>query len=115
MATLEDYVTELVPVSEWAWWLYRVSYRDDYGNVLNLFLVSTDDQLDTEVEHHCPHDTCGSYIWAIMARASAPSQIWCPATLSEYPMSAQDAGERLARQLGFTSTTPVPAEFVVMD
>lgn len=115
MDTLEDYVTKLVPVSEWVWWLYRVSYRDDYGNVKNFFMVSTDTHLDSEVQDRWPNDTWSSYTWDIMARTTAPRQLWCSVLRRDYPESAWDAGERVAHSLGFTSTTPVPAEFLVMD
>lgn len=112
---MERHLTELVPVSEWVWWLYRVTYRNDSGNTQVHFLVSTDTHLDDEVQRRWPNDYLTSYTWDIMARASAPRQLWCSALRRQYPENAWDAGDRLATALGFNRMTPIPEEFLVMD
>ena len=115
MQRLEDFVTELIPVSEWVWWLYRITYRDDFGNTRVHFLVSTDQHLDDEVQRRWPNEYLSSYTWDIMARAKQPRQLWCNVLKRQYPEDAWDAGDRLAGELGITKMTPVPEEFLVMD
>lgn len=115
MQRLEDFVTELIPVSEWVWWLYRITWRNHLGETQVKFLVSTDTHLDDEVQRRWPSDHLSSYTWDIMARAKQPRQLWCNVLKRQYPEDAWEAGDRLATQLGITKMTPVPEEFLVMD
>jgi len=112
---MEQYLTELVPVSEWVWWLYRITYRDDFGNTRVHFLVSTDLHLDDEVQRRWPSDHLSSYTWDIMSRATPPRQLWCNALRRQYPEDPWTAGDRQAAAQNITKLTPIPEEFLVMD
>lgn len=115
MDTLEDYVTKLIPVSEWVWWLYRITYHGSDGDTRVRFLVSTDTHLDSEVQDRWPSDHLSSYTWDIMARAKPPRQLWCPILRREYPEDAWECGERQAAAMNINKLTPIPEEFLVMD
>ncbi len=115
MDTLEDCVTELVPVSEWVWWLYRITYHSSDGDTRVRFLVSTDTHLDLEVQDRWPSDHLSSYSWDVMARATAPRQLWCPILKRQYPEDAWESGDRQAAAMNINKLTPIPAKFLVMD
>lgn len=105
---MEEFITELVPVAEWEWWLWRVTYRSDFGDSQSFFVVSTEDHLDLEVEDRWPSDWFTEYTSEKMSRCAAPRTLWCAARRCRYPESAWDAGAREAARLGFQITDPQP-------
>jgi hypothetical protein len=97
---LEDFVTELVPVAEWEWWLWRVTWSNDRGQTLVQWCVNTDTHVEGEVQHRWPSDHWTWAVWEPVETCSAPKTLWCPALRREYPEDAWTAGERVAKQKG---------------
>ena len=97
---LEDFVTELVPVDEWEWWLWRVTWSNDRGETLVQWCVNTDTHVEGEVQHRWPSDYWTWAVWEPVETCSAPMTLWCPALRREYPEDAWTAGLRVAKQKG---------------
>lgn len=108
MDEFEDYMTPLVPVSEWEWWLWRVTFRTDFGQTRSMFVVSTEDFLDLEVQDRWPSEFFTSYTADQMSRCGAPRMLWCVARKCQYPEDPFTAGDREAARLGIQITDPVP-------
>jgi hypothetical protein len=94
---MEEYLAELVPVSEWKWWLWRVVWSDDQGNSKVLWCVSTETHIEEEVNRRWPSDSWTWCYWEPVQIATAPRTLWCPATRRNYPEDPWTAGERAAK------------------
>lgn len=99
MDDLEDYVAELVPVSEWEWWLWRVTWRSEQGQTKVMWCVSTETHIAGEIDRRWPSDHWLSCIWEPIDQVKAPRTLWCVARRCEYPEDAWTAGEREAAKL----------------
>lgn len=111
---MEEFLTELVPVAEWEWWLWRVTFRNDFGNSQAFFVVSTDDHLDLEIEDRWPSEWFTNCTIERMARCDAPRQLWCRARKCQYPEYAWDAGAREAARLGIQIADSQPEIYAEM-
>jgi hypothetical protein len=97
---LDQYLTNLIPVSEWVWWMWRVTWRDAQGRTKVLMCVSTDTHIESEVQDRWPSDAWIEATWEPIRTVSAPRTLWCPALRRTYPESAWTAGDREATGLG---------------
>lgn len=97
---LEDFVADLVPVNEWEWWLWRVTYNSDNGQTLSTWCVSTDTHVESEVQGRWPSDYWTWAVWEPVERCNAPLTLWCSALRREYPEDAFEAGKRVAELKG---------------
>lgn len=103
---LEQYTAKLVPVSEWNFYLYRVTYwrvdQDVHSPHKTKYLVSTDTHIDGEVQEAWPSDWYVSYTYEEVCEVQRPLQIGTihGCRISE---SAVTAGAREARAHGLTT------------
>jgi hypothetical protein len=95
---LEDLVAELVPVSEWEWFLWRVIWRNDFGQTKIMWCVSTETHIEGEIDRRWPSDYWKSCTWEPIEQVKQPKTLWCSALRREYPEDAWTAGEREAAQ-----------------
>lgn len=100
---MEDFVVTLVPVSEWAWYLYRVEYKllPDSPTTRTRYLVSTDAHIEHEVwaaDAGAPFD-CMYADWEIVKQVGRPQQVGVMYGL-RISETARSAGEREAKALG---------------
>lgn len=96
---LEEHLAELIPVDQWEWWLWRVTWSDQSGRTMVKWCVSTDAHIRSEVDDCWPSDHWVWCAWEPVEQVSAPKQLWCPALKRTYPESAWDAGDREAVRL----------------
>lgn len=97
---LEDFVANLVPVNKWEWWLWRVTWRNDFGQTLAMWCVSTETHVEGEIDRRWPSDYWKSCMWEPIDRCGAPLTLWCSALRREYPEDAFEAGKRVAELKG---------------
>lgn len=97
---MEEFLADLVPVSDWEWWLWRVTWRDDFGRTLVMWCVSTETHLEGEVDRRWPSEYWKTCTWEPIEVTTEPRRLWCPVRRCEYPEDAWDAGDRVAKKLG---------------
>ena len=101
---LEDYLTPLVPVSEWKWFLYRVDYfyrAEDTKPLCTRYFVSTDTHIDYEIQEHSPSGFWTRYQEVEICEVSRPRQVgWYRG--QRLDETAREAGLREARERGLT-------------
>jgi hypothetical protein len=104
MPDLNDFVTPLIPVAEWEWYLYRVSYQlePDGEEQMFKYIVSTPDHIHGEV---CEGDNWPNpaFKWASwgdgIEKVSRPRQVgqFYGCRIDE---SGWEAGRREAKKRG---------------
>ena len=101
---MDEYLTELIPVAEWEWWLWRVTWRNDFGQIKQMWCVSTETHIESEVDYRWPSDYWKTCTWEAVQKATEPKQLWCPVRRCEYPEDAWTAGDRVAKVLNLCIT-----------
>lgn len=98
-------VAQLIPVSEWEFYLYRVEYfyrADDEKPTWTKYLVSTDTHIDGEIQEYAPNDHWTRYMEHEIGVVRRPRQV---GTVHGMRMdeSAIEAGQREARARGLVA------------
>jgi hypothetical protein len=93
---MEDLLAQLIPVSEWEWWLWRVTWHNDSGQTMCMWCVSTETHIEGEIQHRWPSDYWKSCVWEPIEQVKAPRQLWCAARRCYYSEDAWNAGVREA-------------------
>lgn len=96
---LDDYITPLVPVSEWPWQLFRVTWHNTVTDTCRIMWnVSTDDHIHSDCQDRWPSDYWDQVHWEPVASVSEP-----PRRPSQYGVAHVDTwthGQREATKLG---------------
>jgi hypothetical protein len=96
----DEYLTTLIPVSEWVWNLYKVEFRDRFGQALKIaYLVgSCEGHITADCNDAAPSD-CEEYSWAVVKEnVPAPRTV---GRIHSMPLSESGwvAGRRMKEQL----------------
>jgi hypothetical protein len=96
---LDDYITPLVPVSEWPWQLFRITWYNKLTDTRRImWVVSTDDQVHSDCQDRWPSDYWDQVHWEAVASVNEP-----PRRPSQYGVAHVDVwahGQREATRLG---------------
>lgn len=101
---LEEHLAELIPVDQWEWWLWRVTWSDQSGRTMVKWCVSTENHIAGEIDRRWPSSYWISCIWEPIDQVKQPRQLWCAARHCHYPEDAWDAGDREAARLQLKET-----------
>jgi hypothetical protein len=93
---MEELLANLVPVDQWEWWLWRVTWRDDSGQTRCMWCVSTETHIAGEIDRRWPSSYWTSCTWEPVEQVKAPKTLWCSALRRKYPEDAWHAGAREA-------------------
>ena len=97
---LDDYITPLMPVSEWPWQLFRVTWYNTASDTRReMWVVSTDSAIHDDCQDRWPSDYWDQVWWDAVANVKEP-----PRRPSQYGVAHVDTwehGKKEAALLGF--------------
>ena len=98
MSTLDDYMADLIPVSEWPWALFRITWwaRDKTQSKV-LWLVDTQDSMWDSVQDRWPSDYWMSFDYEMIQRCKEPTRL--PSRNGVLHVDCWEHGLKLATQL----------------
>lgn len=96
---MKEYLAKLVPVDQWEWWLWRVTWHDICGRTMTRWCVSTETHVEGEIDLRWPSSYWINCTWEAVAQVRKPRKLWCPARQCHYPEDAWTFGDREAARL----------------
>lgn len=106
---MEEYLTPLMPVSEWPWALYQIVFSenetDPLGRTLELYVISTDTHLDSTVQERWPSSQFNWYQSELVDYCAEPQRV--PSRYGVQHVDCWRAGEELVKRLKLELTSPL--------
>jgi len=95
---------KLIPVSEWVYDLYKVTYSNAYDNtktIVKYFVSSCENHLDGDVQDNWPSDYYEVYEWEIVCENVARPRVVGVLYGMNMSESGLECGIRIAKEKGF--------------
>jgi hypothetical protein len=97
---MEQFLTELVPVSEWPWALYKITFMENDGSTgptQVMHLITTDTHLDNDVQARWPSSAYNWYTSELIQQCNEPARV--PSRHGVQHVDCWAAGKAMADRL----------------